>query len=53
MVSEYVGAALVIDADGDETEVRALLRIEDDGWWGGTLIGAANWVGIAANPEPF
>jgi hypothetical protein len=51
--TEYVGAAFVIDADGDECEVRALLRIEDDGWWGGTLIGPADWVGIAANTEPF
>jgi hypothetical protein len=53
VVAEHVGQASVIDSDGDETEVRALLRIEDDGWWGGTLIGPADWVGIAANPEPF
>jgi hypothetical protein len=53
VVAEYVGQASVIDADGDETEVRALLRIEDDGWWAGSLIGPADWVGIAANPETF
>jgi hypothetical protein len=53
VVNEYVGMAFVIEPDGDEAEVRALLRIEDDGWWGGSLIGPADWVGIAANPEPF
>jgi hypothetical protein len=53
MVSEYVGAALVVEPDGDEVEVRASLRIEVDGWWGGDLIGPANWLGIAGNTEPF
>jgi len=51
-VTEYVGAAFVVDLDGDEVEVRASLRGDSDDW-GGYLIGPADWVGIAADPEPF
>jgi hypothetical protein len=43
-VTEYLGSAFVLDADGDETDVRASLRVEADGWWGGDLIGPADWV---------
>jgi hypothetical protein len=39
--------------DGDATEVRASLRVEADDWWGGDLIGPADWFGISANSEPF
>jgi hypothetical protein len=53
VIAEYVGQAFVIEPDGDEAEVRALLRIEADGWCGGSLIGAVDWLGIAENPEPF
>jgi hypothetical protein len=28
MLTEYVGQAFVIEPDGEETEVRALLRLE-------------------------
>ena len=53
MPTEHVGQAFVVELDGDEPEVRAMLRVEPDGWWGGSLIGPADWVGIAADPEPF
>ena len=43
----------MLDADRDETEVRAALRVEPDGWWGGDLIGPADWFGISASVEPF
>jgi hypothetical protein len=51
-VTEYVGLAFVLDAEGDETEVRASLRVEPDGWWG-DLIGPADWIGLAGSVEPF
>ena len=41
VTAEYVGLAFVLEPDSDETEVRASLRIEPDGWWGGYLIGPA------------
>jgi hypothetical protein len=53
MMSDYVGLAFVFEPDVDEVEVRAALRIETDGWWGGDLIGPADWIGIASNVEPF
>jgi hypothetical protein len=53
MSVEYVGRAFVVEPDGDETEVRAALRIEADGWWGGWLIGPADWIAIASSTEPF
>lgn len=50
--SEYVGSAFVVGADGDEVEVRATLR--DDGVeWGGSLVGRADWIGIASSSSPF
>jgi hypothetical protein len=48
-----VGQAFVLEPDGDETEVRASLRIEPDGRWGGDLIGLANWLAIASSTEPL
>jgi hypothetical protein len=42
-VSEYVGQAFVTEPDGDEAEVRASLR-GDDQDWGGYLIGPADWI---------
>ena len=53
LLTEYVGQAFVGEPDGDETEVRAVLRVEADGWWGGSLIGPADWVAIASSTEPF
>lgn len=53
MSTEYVGAAYVVDEDGNETVVRAALRVDADGWWGGNLIGSADWLGIAGSTEPF
>ena len=50
--SEYVGSACVVEPDGDEVEVRATLRADGDGW-GGSLIGPADWVGIASSTEAF
>jgi hypothetical protein len=50
--SEYVGQAFVVEPDGDEVEVRASLRRDDEDW-GGYLIGPANWLGIASSTEPF
>jgi hypothetical protein len=47
--TEYVGLAFVTEPDGDETEVRASLRVEADGWWGGHLIGPADEIAIAAS----
>ena len=32
--SEYIGLAFVVEPDGDEAKVRALLRLEPNGWWG-------------------
>jgi hypothetical protein len=52
-VSEYIGLAFVVEPAGDETEVRASLRIDPDGWWGGSLIGPADWIAIASSTEPF
>jgi hypothetical protein len=51
-VTDYVGLAFVVESDGDEVEVRASLR-GDDQDWGGYLIGAADWLGIASSAEPF
>jgi hypothetical protein len=51
-VTEYVGLAFVVEADGDEVEVRASLR-SDGTEWSDDLIGAADWVGIASSTEPF
>ena len=45
--------AFVVEPDGDETEVRASLRVEADGWWGGDLIGPADWIGLTESTEPF
>jgi hypothetical protein len=50
--NEYVGLAFVVESDGDEVEVRASLRGDDDDW-GGYLIGPADWLGIASDTEPF
>jgi hypothetical protein len=52
--SAYVGQAFVLepDGDGDEAEVRASLRGDDEDW-GGYLIGPADWLGIASSTEPF
>lgn len=47
-----MGQALVVEADGDEPEVRASLRSDGEGW-SGDLIGPADWIGIASNTEPF
>jgi hypothetical protein len=51
-VTEYVGQAFVVEADGDEVEVRASLRTDGDES-SGDLIGPADWVAIAASTEPF
>jgi hypothetical protein len=51
-VADYVGLAFVVEPDGDETEVRASLR-GDDQDWGGYLIGPADWIAIASDTEPF
>ena len=48
-----VGLASVLEPDGDETEVRASLRIEPDEWSGGSLIGPADWRAIASSTEPL
>jgi hypothetical protein len=53
MAPEYVDLAYLPEPDGDETEVRASLRVEADGWWGGWLIGPAEWLAIASSTEPF
>jgi hypothetical protein len=53
VTTEYVGLAFVLEPDGDETEVRASLRVDSDGWWGGSLIGPADWLGIAGSTDPF
>jgi hypothetical protein len=53
MTSKYVGLAFVLESDGNETEVRASLRMDPDGWWGGDLIGPADWLCIAGSNEPF
>jgi hypothetical protein len=53
VASEYVGQAFVVDADGAEVEVRASLRIEPDGWWGGDLVGPANWLRMASSTPVF
>jgi hypothetical protein len=53
VISEYVGRAFVVDADGDEVEVQALLRVEDNGWWGGDLIGPVNWLRFASSRPLF
>ncbi len=42
----------VVEPDGDEVEIRASLRGDDEDW-GGYLIGPADWVGIASSTEPF
>jgi hypothetical protein len=51
-VSDYVGLAFVVESDGDEVEVRAALR-SDNQDWGGFLVGPADWIGIASSAEPF
>jgi hypothetical protein len=52
VTTEYVGQAFVVEADGDEIEVRASLRFDGTDWTG-DLIGPADWVGIAGSTEPF
>ncbi len=52
MGTEYVGQAFVVERDGDETEVRASPRGDDEDW-GGYLIGPAGWLAIASSTEPF
>jgi N-acetylneuraminic acid mutarotase len=49
---EYVGLAFVVESYGEEVEIRASLR-GDNQDWGGYLIGAADWLGIASSGEPF
>jgi hypothetical protein len=51
-VAEYVGQVFVVEADGDEVDVRASLRSDCDEW-GGDLIGPADWLAIASSTEPF
>ena len=51
-MTEHVGLAFVLEPDGDETEVRASLRVGADGW-GGDLFGSADWIAIASSTEPF
>jgi hypothetical protein len=51
-VTEYVGQGFVVELYGDEVEVRASLRGDDEDW-GGSLIGPADWVAIASSVEPF
>jgi hypothetical protein len=48
--TEYVGQAFLVEADGDEVEVRASLRSDGDEW-GGYLIGPADWLAIASSTE--
>ncbi len=50
MGTEYVGQAFLVEADGDEVEVRASLRSDGDEW-GGYLIGPADWLAIASSTE--
>jgi hypothetical protein len=53
VTAESVGLAFVLEPDGDETEVRASLRIEPNRRWRGSLVGPADWLGIAGSTEPF
>jgi len=51
--SEYVGLVVVVEPDGDEVEVRALLRIEADGWWGRLPDRPGGLDRIWSSTEPF
>jgi hypothetical protein len=49
----HIGQTFLTELDGDETEVRASVTLEADGWWGGHLIGPVDRIRIASSAEPF